>query len=127
MAREARQIGSDRSDPQYQPSYVISVAARMVGVHAQTLRYYERLGLVEPARSQGNIRLYSPSDVQRILWMKSLMEDLGINLAGVEVIMRMSRRMVVLEREVERLRARLGTEGATGRRAATPRRTTDGH
>ena len=90
-----------------QPCYVISVAARIVGVHAQTLRSYERLGLVEPARSNGNIRLYSPKDVQFLLWIKSLMEDLGVNLAGVEVIIRMSRRITQLEREVQRLTARM--------------------
>ena len=127
MARETRRTGPYQADPERQPSYVISVAAQMVGVHAQTLRYYERLGLVEPARSQGNIRLYSPWDVRRVLWIKALIEDLGINLAGVEVIIRMSRRMATLEREVERLRARLGAEGATGRRATPPRRTADGH
>ena len=104
------------------PAYVISVVARMVGVHAQTLRYYERAGLIEPARSGGNIRLYSPRDVQRLLWLKSLMEDLGINLAGAEVIMRMSRRMAELERQVAQLSARMA--GLSG--AARPRRGTNG-
>ena len=68
-----------------EPCFVISVASRMVGVHAQTLRYYERIGLVAPARSRGNIRMYSPLDVQRAKWIKSLIDDLGINLAGVDV------------------------------------------
>ena len=93
--------------PEDQPSYVISVAARMVRVHAQTLRYYERIGLLGPARSRGNIRLYSPRDVQRALWIKSLLDDLGINLAGVDVIIRMSRRMAELEQQIERLASRL--------------------
>ena len=86
-----------------EPCYVISVAARMVGVHAQTLRYYERIGLVEPARSRGNIRMYSPLDVQRGRWIKALIDDLGINLAGVDVIMRMSSRMADLEQRIEEL------------------------
>jgi MerR family transcriptional regulator/heat shock protein HspR len=89
------------------PCYVISVAARMVGVHAQTLRYYERVGLVEPARSRGNIRMYSPLDVQRARWIRSLIDGLGMNLAGVDVIIRMSARMADLEREVQRLRREL--------------------
>ena len=91
----------------FQPSYVISVVSRMVGVHAQTLSYYERIGLIEPARSVGNIRLYSTRDVQRLLWIKSLIEDLGVNLAGVEVIIRMSLKIAELEREVQQLNAKM--------------------
>ncbi len=90
-----------------QPCYVISVAARMVGAHAQTLRYYERMGLVEPARSRGNIRLYSPHNIQRLRRIKSLIEDLGINLAGVEVTMRMLARMEAMEHEIQRLAVEL--------------------
>lgn len=92
-----------------EPCYVISVASRMVGVHAQTLRTYERIGLLTPKRSRGNIRMFSPADVSRARWIKSLMEDLGINLAGVEVLMRMQARMVELERQVRRLEERLGS------------------
>ena len=102
------------------PCYVISVASRMVGVHAQTLRYYERIGLVEPARSQGNIRLYSPREVQRLLWVKSLMEDLGVNLAGVEVIMRMASHMAELEQELQQLSAP-PEQSNTAQRASTRR------
>ena len=90
-----------------EPCYVISVASRMVGVHAQTLRYYERIGLVAPARSRGNIRMYSPHDVGRARWIKSLVDDLGINLAGVDVIMRMNVRVFELERKVESLESEL--------------------
>lgn len=91
-----------------QPIYVISVAARLVGVHAQTLRYYERIGLLEPARSRGNVRLYSTRDVQQVRRIKSLMDDLGINLAGVEVIMRMSLRIAELETKIQELAIKLG-------------------
>jgi MerR family transcriptional regulator, heat shock protein HspR len=94
-----------------EPCYVISVAARMVGVHAQTLRYYERIGLVAPARSRGNIRMYSPQDVQRARWIKSLIDDLGINLAGVDVIIRMSARMAEMERQLRELKAQLESRG----------------
>lgn len=90
-----------------EPRYVISVAAQMVGVHAQTLRYYERIGLVSPRRSRGNIRKYSGLDVQRARWIRSLIDDLGINLAGVEVIMRLRAQMDELERTVEELQTRL--------------------
>ena len=96
-----------------EPCYVISVAARLLGVHAQTLRYYERLGLVEPSRSRGNIRLYSARDIEKLQQIKRLVDDLGVNLAGVEVIFQLSEKIGALERELretraenERLRAR---------------------
>jgi len=73
----------------------------MVGLHAQTLRYYERAGLVTPSRSHGRIRLYSDEDVERLRHIKRLMEDLGVNLAGVEVVLRMSARMMELERHIQ--------------------------
>lgn len=84
-----------------EPRYVISVAARVLGIHTHTLRYYERLGIIEPARSQGNIRLYSDRDISRIRQVRSLMEDLGINLAGVEVILRMVERLNEIQRKLE--------------------------
>ena len=89
------------------PCYVISVAARMVGVHAQTLRYYERAGLVEPSRSVGRIRLYSLRDIERLRQIKSLMDDLGVNLAGVEVILRLAERITTMEEQIRRLQAGL--------------------
>ena len=73
-----------------EPIYVISVAAAILEVHPQTLRYYERAGLVQPSRSRGNIRLYSQSDIERLRLIQRLMDDLGVNLAGVEVIMNMT-------------------------------------
>ena len=87
----------------YEPCYVISVAARMVGVHAQTLRYYERVGLVAPSRSEGRRRLYSPMDMERLRRIKALTEDMGLNLAGVEVVLRLMGRINQLENEVESL------------------------
>ena len=86
-----------------EPCYVISIVARVVGVHAQTLRYYERVGLVEPSRSRGNIRLYSPRDVERLRRIKSLTDDLGVNLAGVEVIIRLLQQISKMEGEVQGL------------------------
>lgn len=90
-----------------EPIYVISVAARIVGMHAQTLRQYERVGLVEPKRSRGNIRLYSQADVARLRQVQRLINDLGVNLAGVEVILRMTERMRAMEQELEELRGEL--------------------
>ena len=86
-----------------EPRYVISVASRMAGCHAQTLRYYEKVGLVRPSRSRGNIRLYSMRDIDLILLAKSLMEDLGVNLAGVEVMLRMRQRMAEMGVEMRRM------------------------
>ena len=90
-----------------EPRYIISIAADMLGVHVQTLRYYERAGVIEPSRSRGNRRLYSQEDIERLRRVKTLMEDLGVNLAGVEVIMRMGQRMVEMEREIQELEGRV--------------------
>ncbi|HEY8820024.1 MAG TPA: helix-turn-helix transcriptional regulator [Dehalococcoidia bacterium] len=87
------------------PCYVISIAARMVGMHQQTLRYYERVGLIEPSRTRGNIRLYSPANINRLRQIQRLISDLGVNLAGVEVIINMGQRLQSLEAEIQQLRA----------------------
>jgi len=93
-----------------EPRYVISIAARILGTQTYTLRYYERIGLIEPKRSQGNIRLYSDRDIDLLRRVRTLVEDMGVNLAGVEVILRLVQRMgemqdkmAKLESEVERL------------------------
>lgn len=90
-----------------EPCYVISIAARLVGMHAQTLRQYERLGLIEPKRTRGNIRMYSPADVARLQQVQRLVADLGVNLAGVEVILGMTQRMRAMEAEIDALRTEL--------------------
>lgn len=90
-----------------EPKYVISVAARIVGVETHTLRYYERLGLIHPYRSKGNIRYYSESDIARIRYIKTMMDNLGINLAGVEVVMRMAERMAEMQQRLQELEAEL--------------------
>jgi MerR family transcriptional regulator, heat shock protein HspR len=97
--------------------FVISVAARLLGVHPQTLRYYERAGLINPSRSKGNIRLYSPRDLERAHQIKRLVEDLGVNLAGVEVIIRLTERMREMERELEELRRQAQASSAEPSRA----------
>ena len=87
-----------------EPVYVISIAARIVGMHAQTLRQYERVGLVAPQRTGGRIRMYSRADIARLRQVQRLMNDLGVNLAGVEVILRMNEKMQSMELEMEELR-----------------------
>jgi len=93
-----------------EPCYVISVAARMVELHPQTLRYYERVGLIRPHRSGGNRRLYSPRDVERIRAVVRLVDDLGVNLAGVEVIFHMRRKMTEMQAEMDHARAEFEAE-----------------
>jgi MerR family transcriptional regulator/heat shock protein HspR len=102
----ARDTHDDMLDED-QPVFVISIAARMVGMHAQTLRQYERIGLIEPKRTRGNVRMYSQSDIARLRQMQRLMNDLGVNLAGVEVILGMKAKMQQMEQEMEMLRREL--------------------
>ncbi len=88
-----------------EPVFIISVAARMLGVRTQTLRYYERLGLIEPSRTRGNQRVFSRSDVERVQRIRSLMDSLGVNLAGVEVVLKLLDRIREIEAESARLAA----------------------
>ena len=96
-----------QDDGHEEPAFIISVAARMLGVHAQTLRYYERVGLLVPSRSRGRIRLYSRADLERVRQVQGLIDKLGVNLAGAEVIIDMSARLKALEEENEALRREL--------------------
>ena len=89
------------------PCYVISIAARLVGLHQQTLRYYERVGLITPNRTRGNIRMYSNTDILRIRQAQRLIGELGVNLAGVEVIMRMNDQIQNLQGELQEIRDEL--------------------
>jgi MerR family transcriptional regulator/heat shock protein HspR len=95
------------TDWESKPRYVISVAARIIGIEAHTLRYYERLGLVEPERSSGNIRLYSEDDIERLRYVKALMSDCGVNLAGVEVALRLMQRMREMQQQLEEMERRI--------------------
>ena len=96
-----------RDSAENEPRYVISIAARMVGVQTHTLRYYERVGVIEPRRSRGNIRLYSERDIAHLKRVKTLMDDMGVNLAGVEVIMRMVQQMLELQNQLQELESEL--------------------
>jgi MerR family transcriptional regulator/heat shock protein HspR len=90
----------------------ISVAAELVNVHQQTLRHYERIGLIEPIRGKGEIRYYSPEDIDRILQIRRLVEELGVNLAGVEVILHMREQMERIRREMQEQMDALAVEHA---------------
>jgi MerR family transcriptional regulator/heat shock protein HspR len=89
------------------PRYVISVAAEMLDTRTYTLRYYEKVGIIKPARSRGHIRLYSDMDIALLRRVMALMDDLGVNLAGVEVIMRMSQQIARLQRANDELETEL--------------------
>src|SRR4051812_43411383 len=97
-------------DPE-RPVYVISVAASIVSVHPRTLRIYEEEGLICPARTPTNIRLYSENDVRRVLWVRHLTQNLGVNLAGVRILFELEERLGT------RILERLYTEAATDRDA----------
>jgi MerR family transcriptional regulator/heat shock protein HspR len=85
------------------PLYLISVVADMLTIHPQTLRLYERRGLIRPSRTLGRTRLYSAEDVEEIQRVLRLTRDLGVNLAGVEIILKMRRRMLEMQRQTEDL------------------------
>ena len=113
---------ASRGVPQHEPVFQISVVSRMVGLHQQTIRSYERVGLLNPARSRGNTRLFSHADVERLRQVVRLVNDLGINLAGVEVILRLSRQMETLQQEMLAVRGELDATRAAleGRRSGAP-------
>jgi len=82
-----------------EPLYPIGIVAKMVDCHPQTLRLYERHGLLEPSRSEGNVRLYSDADVELIQQIQTLTQDMGINLAGVDLVLRMREQMEEMTRQ----------------------------
>ena len=102
----------DQRDPR-RPVYVISVAASIVSVHPRTLRIYEEEGLVCPARTPTNIRLYSEADLRRVLWIRHLTQNLGVNLAGVRILFELEARLGT------RILERLYDEGVGEAEAAT--------
>lgn len=102
-------LDSGMRDPAHcEPRYVISVASRMVGIEAHRLRHYERLGFVRPGRSDGNTRLYSQEDINHLCCVKTLMNDLGLNSAGVQFALALMERMDALQRQVSGMSDRLG-------------------
>ncbi len=90
-----------------EPVYLISVVAKVLNIHPQTLRQYEREGLISPSRTEGKTRLYSQKDIDRIKTILRLTRELGVNLAGVDIILRLKEKMEEMEKEIDRLRAEL--------------------
>jgi MerR family transcriptional regulator/heat shock protein HspR len=99
------------SDPG-KPLYLIGVVADMLKIHPQTLRLHERKGLIRPSRTVGRTRMYSAEDVEDIRRVLRLTRDLGVNLAGVEIILRMRRQMLAMQEELEELAAYVRQPGA---------------
>ena len=99
-------------------TYTISAVAEIYDIHPQTLRLYEREGLLKPSRSDGNTRLYEDSDLERLEIILSLTRDLGVNLAGVEIILNMREKMDAMQKEFERffeyLKSHAGEYSRTG-------------
>lgn len=113
----AERPGRDR------PVYVISVAAELVRVHPRTLRIYEGEGLLCPARTRTNIRLYSENDIRRVLWIRHLTQNLGVNLAGIRVLFELEERlgMRILEQLYsEQPLKQAGTNDGSGAQADAP-------
>jgi MerR family transcriptional regulator/heat shock protein HspR len=106
------------------PLYMIGVVAEMLKVHPQTLRFYEKKGLVRPSRTEGQTRMYSAEDVEDIARLLRLTRDLGVNLAGVEIILKMRRRMLDMQKQIEDLVSYVRDSGPgdpRSDRAAEPR------
>jgi MerR family transcriptional regulator/heat shock protein HspR len=105
------------------PLYMIGVVAEMLKVHPQTLRFYEKKGLVRPSRTEGQTRMYSAEDVEDIARLLRLTRDLGVNLAGVEIILKMRRRMIEMQKQIEDLLTyvRDGGGDAPAERSGEPR------
>jgi len=82
-------------------AYMISSVAEMYGIHPQTLRLYEREGLLKPSRTEGNTRLYTEEDLQRLEFILSLARDLGVNIAGMAIILQMRERMEEMNRQMQ--------------------------
>ncbi|MCT7470149.1 heat shock protein transcriptional repressor HspR [Aliarcobacter cryaerophilus] len=83
-----------------EPVYLISVVADILGVHPQTLRQYEREGLIKPSRTNGKIRLYSQKDINHIKYVLTLTKEIGVNLAGVDIILQLNKRIEELEKDM---------------------------
>lgn len=101
-------------------AYMISAVAEQYSLHPQTLRLYEREGLLKPSRSEGNTRLYTQEDLERLEVILKLTRDLGVNLAGVEIILNMREKMAEMQRQIEDFVTSLNTEISQRARDAAP-------
>jgi len=103
-------------------AYMISAVAEQYQIHPQTLRLYEREGLLKPSRSEGNTRLFTDDDLERLEVILKLTRDLGVNLAGVEIILNMRERMAEMQRQIEQFVSSLNTEISSQRARPVPSR-----
>ncbi|QKF73393.1 heat shock transcriptional regulator, MerR family [Aliarcobacter faecis] len=92
-----------------EPVYLISAVAEILDIHPQTLRQYEREGLIKPSRTNGKIRLYSQKDINHIKYVLTLTRELGVNLAGVDIILQLNQKIEELENDVLNLKSRIQT------------------
>ncbi|MBU1667689.1 helix-turn-helix transcriptional regulator [bacterium] len=97
-----------------EPVYLISVVASILDIHPQTLRQYEKEGLIEPSRTQGRMRLYSQRDIDKIKFVLQLTRKMGINLAGVDVILKLKNQMDAMNTEIQSLREELSKVNRNG-------------
>jgi MerR family transcriptional regulator/heat shock protein HspR len=97
-----------------EPVYLISVVATMLDIHPQTLRQYEREGLVEPSRTQGRMRLYSQRDIERMKLILRLTRQMGVNLAGVDIVLQLKEQIDAMQEEIDQLRAELSKVNRNG-------------
>jgi MerR family transcriptional regulator, heat shock protein HspR len=101
--------------------YMISAVAELYHLHPQTLRLYERVGLLKPSRSEGNTRLYTDADLERLEVILTLTREMGVNLAGIEIILNMREKMAEMQRQMEAFTSFVQQELARGRRSANER------
>ncbi len=99
----------------HKPLYTIGVVAEMLKLHPQTLRMYEKKGLIRPSRTIGKTRMYSAEDVEEVARVTRLARDLGVNLAGIEIILKMRRRMLDMQAQIEGLTEHVRADLASGR------------
>ncbi len=97
-----------------EPVYLISVVATMLDIHPQTLRQYEREGLVEPSRTQGRMRLYSQRDIDRMKLILRLTRQMGVNLAGVDIVLQLKEQIDQMQNEIDQLRDELSRVNRNG-------------
>ena len=97
-----------------EPVYLISVVATMLDIHPQTLRQYEREGLVEPSRTQGRMRLYSQRDIERMKLILRLTRQMGVNLAGVDIVLQLKEQIDSMQEEIDQLREELSKVNRNG-------------
>ncbi|HXX27895.1 MAG TPA: helix-turn-helix transcriptional regulator [Terriglobales bacterium] len=109
-------------------AYMISAVAEMYGIHPQTLRLYEREGLLKPSRTEGNTRMYTDEDLERLEFILSLARDLRVNISGIAIILQMRERMEEMQRQIqdfvkyiqEEVLTRAGAAGDSSREAIIP-------